>query len=435
MTVEAREINLSVMPPVAPKTVEETGLEASFLVELACKILYSGGTMSLAALAERIALPVSVTGDVMEFLKVERLAEVKKAGDVRASYIFAITDLGRERAQEFLEASGYTGAAPVTLERYAESTRDQTIRKIPVTAGDMARAFKGVILPKGLIDRLGPAVNSGRSIFLYGPSGSGKTFIAERLAKVLDGIIFIPRAVSVDGHVIRLFDPACHEEIDIRQGLDAFGDILEGGPRYDRRFAICERPAIVAGGELTLSMLDLSFDPVSRCYEAPLQLKANGGAFLIDDLGRQMVRPFDLFNRWILPLEKARDYLTLQSGKKFEVPFDQVVLFSTNIEPKDLADEAFLRRLGYKIRIGHIGPSEYTAISRQVCARLGMEFRPAAVKYLIEEEHAARRVPLCACHPNDILSRVSEISRYRGIPPVLTNEIISQACRDYFAEL
>lgn len=435
MTVEAREIHLSVMPPVAPRTVGETGLPEGFLVELACKILYSGGTMTLAGLAERIALPVSVTGDVMEFLKKERFAEVKKAGDVRASYVFAITDLGRERAQEFLETSGYAGAAPVTIERYAEVTRDQTIRKIPVTAGEMARAFKGVILPKGLLDRLGPAVNSGRSIFLYGPSGSGKTFIAERLAKVLGGIIFIPRAIAVDGQAIRLFDPACHTEIDIRHGLDTFGEILEGGPRYDCRFAICERPAIVAGGELTLSMLDLCFDPVSRCYEAPLQLKANGGAFLIDDLGRQMVRPFDLFNRWILPLEKGRDYLTLQSGKKFEIPFDQVVLFSTNIEPKDLADEAFLRRLGYKIRIGHIGPSEYTAISRQVCARLGMEFRPGAVKHLIEEEHAARQVPLCACHPNDIFSRVAEICRYRGITPVLTNEILAEACRDYFTEL
>lgn len=435
MTVEAQAVNLSILPPDGPQTIQETGLSTGFLTELACKILYFGGTMTLASLADRIALPVSVTGDVTEFLKKERLAEVKRAGDVRASYIFALTDLGRERTREFLEVSGYAGAAPVPMDRYADVMRKQSIRKIPVTAREMRQAFDGVVLPRGLLDRLGPAVNSGRSIFLYGPSGSGKTFIAERLAKVLEGIIFIPRAIAVDSHVIRLFDPACHSEIDISQGLDTFGDILEGGPRYDRRFAVCERPAIVAGGELSLSMLDLSFDPVSRYYEAPLQLKANGGAFLIDDLGRQLLRPFDLFNRWIIPLEKGKDYLTLQSGKKFEVPFDQVILFSTNIEPRELADEAFLRRLGYKIRIGHIAPPEYMAISRQVCASLGFEFRLEPIKYLIEEEHAKRSVPLCACHPIDILSRAAEICRYRGAPPQLTKDLIGQACKDYFTEL
>jgi hypothetical protein len=435
MTVAAQTANLSILPPDGPQTIQETGLSAGFLTELACKILYFGGTMTLASLADRIALPVSVTGDVTEFLKKERLAEVKRAGEVRASYVFALTDLGRERAREFLDVSGYAGAAPVPLDMYEKVMRKQSIRKVPVTAREMAQAFQGVVLPKGLLDRLGPAVNSGRSIFLYGPSGSGKTFIAERLAKVLEGIIFIPRAIAVDSHVIRLFDPACHTEIDISKGLDTFGDILEGGPRYDRRFAVCERPAIIAGGELSLSMLDLSYDPNTRYYEAPLQLKANGGAFLIDDLGRQLVRPFDLFNRWIIPLEKARDYLTLRSGKKFEVPFDQVILFSTNIEPKELADEAFLRRLGYKIRIGYIAPPEYMAISRQVCARLGMEFHPAPIKHLIEEEHAKRSIPLCACHPNDILSRAAEICRYRGAVPQLSNDVLKQACRDYFTEL
>ncbi|HZW36727.1 MAG TPA: hypothetical protein VFF01_07265 [Candidatus Deferrimicrobiaceae bacterium] len=435
MTVQAQAANFSILPPDGPQTIQETGLSAGFLTELACKILYFGGTMTLASLADRIALPVSVTGDVTEFLKKERLAEVKRAGEVRASYVFALTDLGRERAREFLDVSGYAGAAPIPLEMYEKVMRKQSIRKVPVTAREMAQAFQGVVLPKGLLDRLGPAVNSGRSIFLYGPSGCGKTFIAERLAKVLEGIIFIPRAIAVDSHVIRLFDPACHTEIDISKGLDTFGDILEGGPRYDRRFAVCERPAIIAGGELSLSMLDLSYDPNTRYYEAPLQLKANGGAFLIDDLGRQLVRPFDLFNRWIIPLEKGRDYLTLRSGKKFEVPFDQVILFSTNIEPKELADEAFLRRLGYKIRIGYIAPLEYMAISRQVCTRLGMEFHPAPIKHLIEEEHAKRSIPLCACHPNDILSRAAEICRYRGAAPQLSNDVISQACRDYFTEL
>ncbi|MGA8753519.1 ATP-binding protein [Candidatus Deferrimicrobium sp.] len=435
MNVATNDIHLSALPPIAPETSEETGLGTAFLVELACKILYSGGTMALAALSDRLALPVSVTGDIAEILKKERLAEVKQGGDIRATYIYALTDLGRERAREFLKVSGYAGAAPVTISQYAEATWKQSIKKIPVTAARMAQAFEGVVLPAGLLDRLGPAVNSGRSIFLYGPSGSGKTFIAERLKVLMEGIIFIPRAIAVDSHVIRVFDPVCHTEVDIGDGLDAFGDILQGGPKYDRRFVLCERPAIIAGGELSMSMLDLCFDPGSGYYEAPLQLKANGGIFVIDDLGRQMLRPFDLFNRWIMPLERGVDYLTLRTGKKFEIPFDQVIVFSTNIEPRELADEAFLRRLGYKIRIGHLFPAEYVAICHQVCARLGMEFRQEAIRHLVEVEHERRDVPLSACHPNDILSRVEEICRYRGVAPHLTRELVIEACRDYFTEV
>jgi hypothetical protein len=435
MSVAAPAIHLSALPPIAPTRLEETGLGTNFLVELACKILYTGGTMSLASLAARLALPVSIASDIAEILRRERLAEVKSGGDVRASYQFALTDLGRERSREFLYTSGYAGAAPVTPGHYAETSWKQSVQKIPVTASRMATAFDGVVLPPGLLDRLGPAVNSGRSIFLYGPSGTGKTFIAERMKGLLDGSIFIPRAIAVDTHVIRVFDPACHTEIPIGDGLDAFGDILEGGPRYDRRYVLCDRPAIIAGGELTLSMLDLSFDAGAGYYEAPLQLKANGGIFVIDDLGRQMVRPLDLFNRWIMPLEKGVDYLTLRTGKKFEIPFDQIIVFSTNIAPRELADEAFLRRLGYKIRIDHISPAEYVAICHQVCARLRMEFRADAIRHLLEVEHERRDVPLCACHPNDILSRVEEICRYRGLSPHMTRELVAEACRDYFTEV
>jgi energy-coupling factor transporter ATP-binding protein EcfA2 len=423
MSVATNDIHLSALPPIAPETLEETGLGTAFLVELACKILYSGGTMALAALSARLALPVSVTSDIAEILKREHLAEVKQGGDIRATYVYALTDLGRERAREYLKASGYAGAAPVTISQYAEATWKQSIQKIPITAARMAQAFEGVVL------------TSGRSIFLYGPSGSGKTFIAGRLKGLMEGIIFIPRAIAVDSHVIRVFDPVCHTEIDIGDGLDAFGDILQGGPKYDRRFALCERPAIIAGGELSLAMLDLCSDTGSGCYEAPLQLKANGGIFVIDDLGRQLLRPFDLFNRWIMPLERGVDYLTLRTGKKFEIPFDQVIVFSTNIEPRELADEAFLRRLGYKIRIGHLSPGDYVAICHQVCARLRMEFRQDAIRHLVEVEHERRDVPLSACHPNDILSRVAEICRYRGVAPHLTRDLIIEACRDYFTEL
>ncbi len=432
----ARNIRVPVVPK-PPKTIEETGLTLGFLVELACKTLYFGGVMTLAAISEELALSVSVTNDVMEFMKKERLAEVKKGADLRASYIFALTDLGRERAREYLRLSGYLGAAPVTLKQYTEVGRKQTVRNMSVTRETMDRAFEGVILPPGLLDRLGPAVNSGRSIFLYGPSGNGKTFIAEHLAKVLSGSVFIPHALCIDNQVIRVYDPVNHDKIDLRGPTDPdpAKALLEARAEYDRRWVLCERPVVVAGGELTLAMLDLSFDQISKFYEAPLQMKANSGIFLIDDLGRQLVRPFDLLNRWIVPLEKARDYLTLQNGKKFEIPFDQIILFSTNIAPRELADEAFLRRIGYKIKIDYLGEEDYVAICRQVCERFGVGFRPEAIRYLLTEEHAGRGIRLSACHPNDIISRVVEICQYEGTPARLDNALIRRACQDYFTEL
>ena len=434
MTEDTRKIRVSVVPN-SPKTIEETGLSLAFLVELACKSLYFGGVMSLSSISDHLALSVSVSNDVMEFLKKERLAEVKKGGDIRATYTYALTDLGRERTREYLHLSGYFGAAPVTLAQYTEVARKQTVRKMSVNREAMDRAFKGVILTPGLLERLGPAVNSGRSIFLYGPSGNGKTFIAERLAKVLSGNVFIPHALCVDNQVIRVFDPVNHSRVDLGEPMDPARAVLAERTEYDRRWVLCDRPVIVSGGELTLAMLDLSFDAIAKFYEAPLQLKANGGVFLIDDLGRQLVRPFDLLNRWIVPLEKAHDYLALQNGKKFEIPFDQIILFSTNIAPRELADEAFLRRIGYKIKIDYLGEEEYVGICRQVCERVGLPFRPEVIRFLLDEEHAKRGVRMSACHPNDVLSRVAEICRYEGVPARLDNGLVERACRDYFTEL
>ena len=434
MTEDTRKIRVSVVPR-QPKTVEETGLSLGFLVELACKTLYFGGVMSLSSLSEQLALPVSVSNDVMDFMKKERMAEVKKGGDIRATYTYALTDLGRERTREYLHLSGYFGPAPVTLAQYTEVARKQTIRKMSVNREAMDRAFKGVILTPGLLERLGPAVNSGRSIFLYGPSGNGKTFIAERLAKVLSGNVFIPHALCVDNQVIRVFDPVNHSRVDLGEPMDPARAVLVERTEYDRRWVLCDRPVIVSGGELTLAMLDLSFDAIAKFYEAPLQMKANGGVFLIDDLGRQLVRPFDLLNRWIVPLEKAHDYLALQNGKKFEIPFDQIILFSTNIAPRELADEAFLRRIGYKIKIDYLGEEEYVGICRQVCERVGLPFRPEVIRFLLDEEHAKRGVRMSACHPNDVLSRVAEICRYEGVPARLDNGLVERACRDYFTEL
>jgi hypothetical protein len=434
VTGEFPDLRIPVVPP-PPGTLEETGLSLAFIVELICKTLYFGGVLSLSSISEHLALPVSVAKDAMEFLKKERLAEVKKGGDFLPAYTFALTDLGRERAREYHRLSGYVGAVPVTLKQYTDAARKQTVRRMKVDRGSVQRAFEGVILTDGLLDRLGPAVNSGRSIFLYGPSGNGKTFIAERLIRVLSGRVFIPHAIAVDNQVIRVFDPVNHIRVDSGARPDTVRSYTDQRDEFDRRWLLCERPMVIAGGELTLAMLDLSFDPVSNFYEAPLQLKANGGVFLIDDLGRQLVRPLDLLNRWIVPLEKSRDYLTLKNGKKFEIPFDQIILFSTNIEPRQLADEAFLRRIGYKIKIDDLGEGEYAAIFRQVCERLGVACPAEVIRYMLDEVHGMQRIRLSACHPNDVLSRVAEICQYEGIPLRLDKEILARACRDYFMEL
>jgi len=433
VTGEFPDHRISVVPP-PPGTLEETGLSLAFIVELICKTLYFGGVLSLSSISEQLALPVSVANDGMEFLKRERLAEVKKGGDFLPAYTFALTDLGRERARDYHQISGYVGAVPVTLKQYTDAARKQTVRRMKVNRESVQRAFEGVILTHGLLDRLGPAVNSGRSVFLYGPSGNGKTYIAERLIRVLSGRVFIPHAISVDNQVIRVFDPVNHIRVDFGARPDTVRS-QDQRDEFDRRWLLCERPMVIAGGELTLAMLDLSFDPVSNYYEAPLQLKANGGVFLIDDLGRQLVRPLDLLNRWIVPLEKSRDYLTLKNGKKFEIPFDQIILFSTNIEPRQLADEAFLRRIGYKIKIDDLEEGEYAAIFRQVCERLGVACSAEVIRYMVDRSDGMQRIRLSACHPNDVLSRVAEICQYEGTPLRLDKEILARACRDYFMEL
>lgn len=421
--------------PVSPPNIEATGIPFDFVVELACKTLHRGGVMSLGAISESLALPVSAAIDALEFMKRERLAEVKRGGDLRSASTFALTDLGRERARDYLEVSGYCGAVPVTLAQYAETVRRQSIRSMLVTPRDMREAFSDAVLPPGLLDRIGPAVNSGRSIFLYGPSGTGKTFIAEHLAQVLRGAVMIPQAVSVDNRVVRVYDPATHRKVEDEGGKAPVRNLLEARPSHDRRYVVCRRPVVVAGGELTLAMLDLSHDAAGKFYEAPLQMKANNGVFLIDDLGRQLVRPFDLLNRWIVPLEKGRDYLALGSGKKFEIPFDELVLFSTNIEPRELADEAFLRRIGYKIRIDDLDEPEYSEIWRRECEKAGVRLGTAELRHLIDVEHGGRGIRLRACYPRDILARVLEICRYEGREPRVDVAAIRRACRDYFTEI
>jgi predicted ATPase with chaperone activity len=293
-----------------------------------------------------------------------------------------------------------------------------------------------------MLDKIGPAANSARSLFLYGPPGNGKTTIAEGIANMLGGAILIPYAIEIDGQIIKVFDPLNHRPIEQPVASQpapagaAFGQSASAAPRQpDRRWVLCKRPQVVVGGELILEQLELIFDPVAKVYEAPYQLKANGGLFLIDDFGRQKCRPQDLLNRWIVPLEKKVDYLALQTGKKLQVPFDVLIVFSTNLSPKDLVDDAFLRRIRHKIEVANPSPDEFREIFRRVCKAKNIPYNDEGLRYLIQEHYLKVRRDLRACHPRDLCDQMLDEAKYRSVAPVMSKDLIDRACEAYFVKL
>ncbi len=295
----------------------------------------------------------------------------------------------------------------------------------------MARGFMHLIINDRVLEQVGPAVNAGKAVFLYGPPGNGKTVIAEGMGQTLGGDMYVPHAIDVDGHVITVYDPICHVSLD--SDTPDSSSVVAGAPR-DRRWMRVKRPVVIVGGELTLDMLDLTFNPISKFYEAPLQLKANGGVFLVDDFGRQRMRPEDLLNRWIVPLESRVDYLTLHTGKKFQIPFDVLTVFATNLDPKSLADEAFLRRIPYKIPIVDPTLAEFTAIFEMNCKRRNLKFHEVLVEYLQRRHYDPVGRPFRSCHPRDLLDQITALCRYRGIEPTITRELIDKACESYFVD-
>lgn len=415
--------------PVQPHTVGETGLNFLFLIELLAKILFLRGQLRLADLAEHTRLSVGVLEPLLAFMRTERLCEASRSGEAETAITYSLTELGRLRAHDFLQNSQYAGPAPVSLQSYVEQVRKQSVIDMQVTRENLRQAFGGVVVKERILKQFGAAMNSGRAIFVYGPAGAGKTFISEKLAGLLSGNVAIPHAIVVDSEVIQVFDPLVHDEVVVEGGVKNGLDRLRAP---DARWVLCCRPVVKTGGELTLDMLDLDFDQSAKFYQAPPQVKANNGLLLIDDLGRQLTPALDIMNRWIVPLDRHLDYLALHTGKKFMIPFDVIVVFSTNMPPKQLADEAFLRRLGYKIYIGALDEEEYRAISRQVCDELNVPYSVQGLEYLLREHHYKEGKPLLACIPRDILGQVRDIARYEGVQPELSEELLDWAWNNYF---
>lgn len=415
--------------PAVPLTLDDTGLDQLFLSALICKILFLRGKMNLADMSAHIKLPVGVLTGLFDQLRADYLCELTSRGDNSAGTIYQLTDAGRLRAVDYLRRSHYAGPAPVSLDVYSAQVEQQSIRAMRHTRESIAAGFKGIVIHDGILDQLGAALNSGRAIILHGQPGCGKTYIAERLSALMLDDILIPYAIVVDGEVIQIYDPHVH------QALPASVSPVIGFERkqlVDTRWLMCKRPLTMTGGELTLAALDLEFDNGTRYYQAPQHVKANNGVFIIDDLGRQLVAPQDLMNRWIMPLDRRTDCLTLHTGYRFRIPFDVIVVFSSNQDPAGLADEAFLRRLGYKIFLDALSEDQYRQVFCKVCEQLSIPFSEAALQHLLREHHDREERPLLACYPRDLLEQVRDLAQYEGRPPALTAETLDWAWQNYF---
>lgn len=427
----------------APRNVEDTGLPFLFLVELLSKVLFQRGQLHLPELAAHLKLGVGVIDPLAAFMRGEKLCEVMRRGasGTDADLTYQLTDAGRERAANCLARNAYAGPAPVTLAAYYAQVQAQSVAHLSVTRADVASNFRDIVASPLVLSQLGAAMNSGRAIFIHGLAGSGKTFLAERLAGLLKGSIAVPHAIMIEGEVVPIYDPVQHRPAEARDDATAAGvaatlSAAGAGQRgaADARWVRgLRRPAALAGGELTLEMLDLHFDANTRRYQAPPHLKANGGIFIIDDLGRQRCPPLALMNRWIVPMDRGIDYLSLHTGLAFQVPFDVVVVFSSNFLPERLTDGAFLRRLGYKIEVAPQNEARYRQIFRQACAQYRLDYSDDAFDYMLGTLHAAEGTPLLACYPRDILRQVRDLAQYEQREPTLDPATLDWAWHNYFA--
>ncbi len=412
--------------PPQPRTLHETGLSTAMVEELILKALFYAGEMRGGDIAHRIRLPSVIIDDVIEGLRKQKYIDLKGAGGLgvgKSTLVFQLTSFATDLIKQILERNRYNGPAPVRLEDWFEAVAAQSSRGSRITRAKMEDKFGDLIVKDYIFDGLGPAMNSGRAIFFYGAPGNGKTAICQSLIRCYDGDIYVPHAILVDDFIIRVFDETLHEP---RQE--------DNTVLHDQRWVRCKRPLVVVGGELTLHTLDLIWTPEVRYYEAPFQLKAMNGMLLIDDFGRQKVSPKDLLNRWIVPLESDVDYLTMHTGKKLQMPFDVFVAFSTNLDPSALVDDAFLRRVRYKLEVDAPDEDQYHQIWDAVCAKRGVPYESDMVQYLIDEHYKPLNRDFAGCQPRDLLDQVIDIAHYRGEAPKLTRSLLDAAVKNYFVQ-
>jgi hypothetical protein len=427
--------------PRTPTTWEETGLELPFLFDSVLRTIFIRGQITGGMLAEVMALPFAVLNPVLQMMRKQLLIDIvaQRGNSGDASFVYEVKPpKGTSALHEAMEKTNYVGPSPVPFSDYVESVVAQTVRKITVTRRTIRKAFEDLIISEAAFNEIGPAINSAQSIFFFGYPGNGKTSIAERITRLMGDQIYIPYAVIANGQIIKLYDPILHTAATKGDDEGEFPSeaqnsvLLNNSVQFDKRYIKVKRPTIVVGGELTMPMLDLKFNDIGKYYEAPLQMKANGGIFMIDDFGRQLMRPMDLLNRWIVPLEKKYDYLTTNTGTKIEVPFDQILIFSTNLDPTQLADEAFLRRIKFKIEVRDPSEEQYRKIWELVCRGRRVEFDPSGIDYLIRKWYLPMNRPYRMCQPRDILDQMISIAKYNMERVNFSPDLIDAACGTYF---
>jgi MoxR-like ATPase len=411
--------------PTEPGDLRDTEIATADLEDLALKIMYSVRDFTVEWLAKQICLPLRLVMELIERMKVDKVVEViGQSGTL--SFRMRVTDHGRHRATEALKVSGYVGPAPVSIEAYTAMLERQLNYMPKVRPERVAEIVEELVLPPHVVEIAGLARASGRSLFLWGPPGNGKTSVGYLIHDAVEGSLWVPHCISVGGSIIKFYDPQCHQLAE--------GELSpEQEKQLDRRWVLIRRPFVVVGGELTVEALDLAYHPVLRYYEAPLHLKANGGTFLIDDFGCQRSEPQELLNRWVFPLERHIDYLTLKTGLQVPVPFKQMLILSTNRDPEKVMDAAFLRRMGYRLYLGYVSTEQYEKIFRRYAAKRNLEVPNGLLVNLFERYRGEER-PLRGCEPRDLIERARDICAYRNHPPQLNEEIIDTAWRGYFGE-